>query len=66
MIHFPMPSQSNFNTDSNIRVSGADLAKINKTSIPMPGEEDSYWVELSVVHELHCIVSLFFTLRTLI
>ncbi|KAK7960803.1 hypothetical protein PG988_012017 [Apiospora saccharicola] len=40
---------------SNIRVSGEDLRKVNKTSIPMPGEEDSYWVELSVVHELHCI-----------
>ncbi|KAI0893054.1 hypothetical protein F4806DRAFT_220695 [Annulohypoxylon nitens] len=40
---------------SNIRVTGEDLRKINKTSIPMPGEEDSYWVELSVVHELHCI-----------
>lgn len=43
---------------SNIRVSGEDLRKVNKTSIPMPGEDDSYWVELSVVHELHCIVSL--------
>ncbi|KAI0886730.1 uncharacterized protein GGS22DRAFT_199093 [Annulohypoxylon maeteangense] len=40
---------------SNIRVSGEDLRKVNKTSIPMPGENDSYWVELSVVHELHCI-----------
>ena len=44
--------------DSNIWVNGDDLKKVNKTSIPVPGEEDKYWVELSVVHELHCIVSL--------
>ncbi|PYH44305.1 oxidase ustYa family protein [Aspergillus saccharolyticus JOP 1030-1] len=40
---------------SNIWVTGEELSKINKTSIPVPGEEDKYWVELSVVHELHCI-----------
>ncbi|KAL2014511.1 hypothetical protein VTN00DRAFT_2036 [Thermoascus crustaceus] len=40
---------------SNVWVSGEELRKINKTSIPIPGEEDKYWVELSVVHELHCI-----------
>ncbi|KAJ6784909.1 hypothetical protein PWT90_02382 [Aphanocladium album] len=40
---------------SNVWVSGEELSKINKTSIPVPGEEDKYWVELSVVHELHCI-----------
>ncbi|KAJ5951160.1 uncharacterized protein N7479_009573 [Penicillium vulpinum] len=40
---------------SNIWVTGEELSKINKTSIPVPDEEDKYWVELSVVHELHCI-----------
>ncbi|KAF4624107.1 hypothetical protein G7Y89_g14064 [Cudoniella acicularis] len=39
----------------NVRVSGDDLRRINKTSIPVPGEEDSYWAALSMMHELHCV-----------
>lgn len=42
--------------DSSIIVSEADLKNVNKTSIPIPGMDDAYWVDLSVTHELHCIV----------
>ncbi|PMD16630.1 hypothetical protein NA56DRAFT_692412 [Hyaloscypha hepaticicola] len=40
---------------TNIRVSGEDLRRINMSSIAVPGEEDSYWVALSAMHELHCV-----------
>ncbi|PYI34944.1 hypothetical protein BP00DRAFT_462874 [Aspergillus indologenus CBS 114.80] len=44
---------------SSIAVSGEDLRRINKTSIPIPGAKDSYWVDLSITHELHCIKRLY-------
>ncbi|PWY74370.1 hypothetical protein BO70DRAFT_105310 [Aspergillus heteromorphus CBS 117.55] len=44
---------------SSIAVSGDDLSRLNKTSIPIPGAKDSYWVDLSVTHELHCIKRLY-------
>lgn len=43
-------------TDSSIVVSGDDLRQLKKSSIAVPGTRDSYWVDLSVTHELHCIV----------
>lgn len=43
--------------DAHVRVSGEDLRRINKTSIPLPGEDDTYWGTLGVVHELHCLVN---------
>lgn len=42
--------------DSHVRVSGEDLQRINKTSIPLPSEENAYWATLGVTHELHCLV----------
>ncbi|KAI0432183.1 hypothetical protein F5Y09DRAFT_354186 [Xylaria sp. FL1042] len=40
---------------SHVRVSGEDLRRVNKTSIPLPGEKDTYWGILGVIHELHCL-----------
>jgi hypothetical protein len=51
--------------DTNIRVSGEDLRRINMSSIAVPGEEDSYWVALSAMHELHCVVSQNFLILSL-
>lgn len=48
----------NKSTDAHVRVSGEDLRRINKTSIPLPDEEDTYWGTLGVIHELHCLVSI--------
>ncbi|KAI0396794.1 hypothetical protein F5Y17DRAFT_417825 [Xylariaceae sp. FL0594] len=41
--------------DMHVRVSGEYLRSINKTSIPLPDEEDTYWGTLSVNHEVHCL-----------
>ena len=41
--------------DTNMRISAETLRKVNRTSIPL-GIGGGYFGELTVFHELHCIV----------
>ncbi|KAL7806874.1 tat pathway signal sequence [Trichoderma gracile] len=41
--------------NGNTRVSAADLAKINRTSVPLNDEQGGFLVTLDVYHELHCL-----------
>lgn len=42
--------------DVNFRVSGEVLERLNRTSVPIPGESDGYFAQMAVMHELHCLV----------
>ncbi|KAF4634625.1 hypothetical protein G7Y89_g3475 [Cudoniella acicularis] len=41
--------------NSNIRVSAEDLAKINRTSVPINDEKGGYYAIPDVYHQLHCL-----------
>ncbi|PYH68546.1 oxidase ustYa family protein [Aspergillus vadensis CBS 113365] len=41
--------------NSNIRVTAEDLAKINRTSVPISDEKGGYYAIPDVYHQLHCL-----------
>lgn len=43
--------------NSNIRISAAELRKINRTSIKLADGSGDYFGGLGVHHHLHCVVS---------
>jgi hypothetical protein len=53
--HYSRRASNDTQTVSNIKVPLSSLARLNKTSIPVPQEPTMGWATLGVNHELHCL-----------